>query len=92
MPPMNGHSLRSRFSVEGDATRVRAGFTITRDWPRDETLVSMLDHAYLNDIEGLENPTMENMAAWFGAARQQLPGLAKLSSRNANRSGSYRGP
>jgi len=25
----------------------------------------MLDHKYLNDIEGLENPTIENMAEWF---------------------------
>ena len=25
----------------------------------------MLDHEYLNDIEGLENPTIEKMAEWL---------------------------
>ena len=28
-------------------------------------LIQMLDHSYLNELAGLENPTIENMAAWF---------------------------
>ena len=28
-------------------------------------IVEQLDHAYLNDITGLENPTIELMARWF---------------------------
>ena len=28
-------------------------------------LLKILDHSYLNEIEGLENPTIERMAAWF---------------------------
>lgn len=28
-------------------------------------LIDLLDHKVLNDIPGLENPTAENIAAWF---------------------------
>jgi len=38
-----------------------------------------LDHYYLNDIEGLENPTSENIAVWIWAKlKPTLPLLSKL--------------
>jgi len=37
-----------------------------------------LDHRYLNDIEGLENPTCENLAAWIWVRLK--PDLPQLSS------------
>jgi len=40
----------------------------------------MLDHAYLNDIEGLENPTVEKMAEWLWEKLAiNVPGFAKSS-------------
>jgi 6-pyruvoyltetrahydropterin/6-carboxytetrahydropterin synthase len=36
-----------------------------------------LDHHYLNEIEGLENPTSENLAKWIW--QQLTPWLAGLS-------------
>lgn len=30
-----------------------------------EPIFEALDHRYLNDIEGLENPTSENLAKWI---------------------------
>lgn len=30
----------------------------------DELIIKVLDHRYLNDIEGLDNPTGENIAIW----------------------------
>lgn len=36
-----------------------------------------LDHHYLNEIEGLENPTAENIARWIW--RQLKPTLPELS-------------
>jgi 6-pyruvoyltetrahydropterin/6-carboxytetrahydropterin synthase len=36
-----------------------------------------LDHHYLNDINGLENLTSENLARWIW--KQLKPGLAYLS-------------
>ena len=38
-----------------------------------------LDHSYLNEIEGLENPTIEIMAGWFWQKlAPQLPGLVEI--------------
>ena len=43
-------------------------------------LVEQLDHAYLNDITGLENPTIELMARWFWEKlANQLPGLYEIT-------------
>src|SRR4029077_17053284 len=42
-------------------------------------LMKLLDHAYLNDIEGLENPTIEKMAEWFWKKLEsQCPGLCEI--------------
>ncbi len=40
-------------------------------------LLDRLDHYYLNDIAGLENPTSENIAIWIW--RNLKPSLALLS-------------
>ena len=40
-------------------------------------LYDRLDHHYLNDIEGLENPTSERLAYWIWEHLQ--PGLPELS-------------
>ena len=38
-----------------------------------------LDHNYLNDIPGLENPTSENLARWiWHEIKSKLPGLSKV--------------
>lgn len=50
--------------------------------------VDLLDHAYLNDIPGLENPTCENLAQWFWARlKPALPGLARIVVRETPASG-----
>jgi len=47
-----------------------------------------LDHRYLNDIEGLENPTSENLARWIWARLvPALPGLSKIVVRETCTSG-----
>ncbi|MEY4484552.1 MAG: 6-carboxytetrahydropterin synthase QueD, partial [Verrucomicrobiota bacterium] len=39
----------------------------------------LLDHSYLNEIEGLDCPTIENMCAWFWVRLSpQLPGLCEI--------------
>ncbi len=63
---MHGHSFKVEVSVEGEVDPATG-------WLYDHAVISRamrpiverLDHAYLNDIEGLENPTIENMAAWL---------------------------
>ena len=45
-------------------------------------LEEQLDHHYLNDIEGLENPTSENLVRWiWDALKPTLPVLSRLVLR-----------
>jgi 6-pyruvoyltetrahydropterin/6-carboxytetrahydropterin synthase len=47
-----------------------------------------LDHHYLNEIEGLENPTSEHLAAWIWARlKPQLPLLSAVVIRETCTSG-----
>jgi 6-pyruvoyltetrahydropterin/6-carboxytetrahydropterin synthase len=42
-------------------------------------ILKRLDHYYLNDVEGLENPTSENIARWiWKETRPRLPQLSKV--------------
>ena len=53
-----------------------------------------LDHRYLNDIEGLENPTSERLAAWlWERLKPAVPMLAEVVVHETCTSGCrYRGP
>lgn len=57
-------------------------------------LRDLIDHHYLNDIEGLENPTSEVLVTWiWDRLKPSLPGLSKLSLRENDVSRVvYRGP
>ena len=77
---MHGHSFKIEISVEGE-TDPETG------WVYDHAeignamkpLIQQLDHSYLNEIAGLENPTIENMAAWFWKKLEPLcPGLCEI--------------
>ena len=52
-----------------------------------------LDHRYLNDIDGLENPTSENIARWIWTRmKPALPALSCIQVRETCTSGCrYRG-
>jgi 6-pyruvoyltetrahydropterin/6-carboxytetrahydropterin synthase len=42
-------------------------------------LYDQLDHRYLNDVAGLENPTSENLARWiWSRLKPALPMLARV--------------
>ena len=47
-----------------------------------EPLLVRLDHYYLNEIEGLENPTSEVLAAWiWERLAANVPGLWRITVR-----------
>jgi 6-pyruvoyltetrahydropterin/6-carboxytetrahydropterin synthase len=58
-----------------------------------QPIYDRLDHHYLNDIPGLENPTSENLARWvWGQAKAVLPLLSKVVVHETCTSGcEYRG-
>jgi len=57
-------------------------------------VVGRLDHYYLNEIEGLENPTSENLARWiWDRLTPGLSSLTKVIVRETCTSGcAYQGP
>lgn len=92
---VHGHSFRVEL-------RVAAPLHPELDWVVDfadletawEPLRVALDHRYLNDIEGLDNPTSERLAAWLWKRLQpSLPGLSKIVLQETAASGCvYTGP
>ncbi len=77
---LHGHSFKIEISIEGEVNPITG-------WIYDHAeiseamrpLLELLDHGYLNDIPGLENPTIELMAAWFWQRLEPvLPGLCEI--------------
>ena len=77
---VHGHSFKVEVSIESEVDP-------TVGWIYDHAnisdamkpLLKTLDHTYVNDIEGLENPTIENMAEWFWKKLEPLcPGLCEI--------------
>jgi 6-pyruvoyltetrahydropterin/6-carboxytetrahydropterin synthase len=51
-------------------------------------IYSQLDHYYLNDIPGLENPTSENLSRWiWQQLKPTLPILSKIEIKETCTSG-----
>jgi 6-pyruvoyltetrahydropterin/6-carboxytetrahydropterin synthase len=74
---LHGHSYRVRIAVRG-AVDPHVGWVIDFDEIREafEPARARLDHHYLNEIEGLANPTSEHIARWIWA--EVAPRLAGL--------------
>lgn len=52
-------------------------------------IYQQLDHHYLNDIAGLENPTSENLCRWiWDKLKPALPVLSKVEVKETCTSGS----
>jgi len=92
---LHGHSFQVRLVVSGqvgersgwvmDFGEIKAAF---------KPVWEQLDHHYLNEIPGLENPTSENIAEWiWRAIKVNLPELCRVEIRETCTSGCiYSGP
>ena len=77
---LHGHSYSIEVVVEGEVDPT-TGYLIDYADIRDacEPLRHQLDHFYLNEIEGLENPTSEVLARWiWDRLKPALPPLARI--------------
>jgi len=77
---MHGHSFKVEIVVAGDVPD-ETGYLM--DYGDIKSAIAplreRLDHRLLNDIEGLENPTSENIARWiWNALEPALPMLAEV--------------
>jgi 6-pyruvoyltetrahydropterin/6-carboxytetrahydropterin synthase len=63
---VHGHSYRIELTIEGPVD-AKSGFVI--DFFDLEAafgpILAQLDHFYLNEVEGLANPTAENISVWI---------------------------
>jgi 6-pyruvoyltetrahydropterin/6-carboxytetrahydropterin synthase len=91
---LHGHSFRIGVYVSGplderlgwvqDFAEIKSAF---------EPVFDALDHRFLNDVPGLENPTSENLAHWiWQRLKPSLPLLARIEVRETCTAGCiYRG-
>ncbi len=77
---MHGHSFRVDVIVEGELDPAVGYLIDFADIKRaTEPIERALDHRCLNEIEGLENPTSEMVAAWIWARlKPALPMLSEI--------------
>ena len=80
---VHGHSFAGTVRIKGNAQEEKG-------WIRDlwkieqiiKQVVAPLDHSLLNDVEGLEQPALEQIAKWiFERLEHQLPGLSCVEVR-----------
>lgn len=86
---LHGHSFEVELTLSGDIDPVMG-------WVRDfadieaawRPIHAALDHRYLNDIAGLENPTSENLVVWlWRQLKPALPGLSTIRVMETHDSG-----
>ena len=86
---LHGHSFRISVHVEG-------GMDEKLGWVMDfadiskafQPVFDRIDHHFLNEINGLENPTSENIARWIWRELQgALPNLAAIEVKETCTSG-----
>ena len=77
---LHGHSFRFDVIVEGEVDPAKGYLIDYGDIKRvTDPVVKQLDHYYLNEIEGLSNPTSENLARWLWVKlKPSLPLLAAV--------------
>ena len=78
---LHGHSFKIELTVAGPVDPETGWFIDYGDlddvWA---PLYDMLDHHYLNEVEGLDNPTSENLARWLWERIQpKLPQLSRVT-------------
>jgi 6-pyruvoyltetrahydropterin/6-carboxytetrahydropterin synthase len=92
---LHGHSFRVEIHVSGPVDEHLGWVMDFAEIKREfKAIHEQIDHRCLNDINGLENPTSENLARWLWARLlPALPSLSRIVVRETCTSGcSYTGP
>lgn len=78
---LHGHSFKIEVAIAGPVNEETGWFidygVLYTAW---EPLHAVLDHNYLNEVPGLENPTSEILARWiWDKLKPSLPSLARVT-------------
>ena len=92
---LHGHSYRVRVTLRGEVDPA-SGWVVDFGgvMAAIEPVRARLDHRYLNDIDGLANPTSENLACWlWKQLRSAIPLISAVEVQEMPGYGCiYRGP
>ncbi len=91
---LHGHSFRVAIHVRGPVGAESGWVMDFADITKAvRPLLDALDHTYLNEVEGLANPTSEQLARWiWRRLKPSLPPLSQVVVRETCTSGCiYRG-
>ena len=77
---LHGHSFKVEVVIDGDCDPKLGWVMDYADMSKAfQPIWKKLDHFYLNDIPGLENPTSENIAVWvWQRLKPKLPLLTEV--------------
>ena len=92
---LHGHSFRIEVRLRGEPDPVTGWLMDFADLNRAFAPVfDVLDHRYLNEVPGLENPTSERLAEWvWQRLRPALPLLLEVTVAETCTAGArYQGP
>lgn len=93
---IHGHSFRARITIEGTLDP-KTGLVIHLE-EVNAALASVkdsLDHRFLNEVEGLEQPTLELISIWiWDRLEGKFPGLVEVAvlRESCNEGCIYNGP
>ena len=91
---LHGHSFKIIISVKGQLDK-HTGFVT--DFQEIENVFNpikkILDHSFLNKIEGLSNPTSENICIWiWDKIESSIPNICEIEIKETDSTGCiYRG-
>lgn len=86
---IHGHTYHLRVYVQGIPDE-QLGWIIDFKVLKDLVmpLVDRLDHTLMNDVDGLENPTAENITIWFwNRLKPLLPSLSRIELKETPTTG-----
>jgi 6-pyruvoyltetrahydropterin/6-carboxytetrahydropterin synthase len=83
---LHGHSFQVQIVLQGEADEKKSWVCDFHEIEQQITkLCAELDHQYLNEIAGLEVPTLENINRWiWNRLDSRLPGLNRIVVRRGS--------
>ena len=83
---LHGHSFKVEVYIKGEPDKDKNWLCDFGEIDKEiAKLRTVLDHTYLNNIEGLEIPTLENICRWiWRRLHDELPGLDRVLVRRGS--------
>lgn len=90
---LHGHSFKVVLSIQGEVDPLLGWVMDYADIKQvADPVMDALDHHYLNEIKGLDNPTSENIAVWiWQRLEKKLPLASVVIQETCTSACTYRG-